>query len=61
MCTLMYENASVLKTTMGVGNHGHIGIAVRDTLYATMSPTTYAAPVDPGVTTTVPVQATISQ
>ena len=46
---------------LGGGNHGHIGIIMWDMLYATISHTPYAAPVDPGVTATAPHQEKTSQ
>jgi hypothetical protein len=48
MVQSLYSNAASLPTTLGGGNHGHIGIVMNDILYATLSPTPYQAPVDPG-------------
>ena len=58
MLTLLYVKVSTLSTTLGGGNHGHIGVVIWDTLYATILPTTYNAPLYPGITTQVPAQAT---
>lgn len=61
MCTLLYWNAFVLTTALVRGNHCHVGIVIQYTLYATISPTTYVAPVDPVGTATVPLQSTAAQ
>ena len=56
MWTLLYGNNSTLTNNMVEGNHRHIVIVMRDTLYAKISPMPYDAPVDPGVTAKIPLQ-----
>ena len=60
MWTLLYVNAYILLDKLGGRNHGNIALVMQDTLYATISPITYNAPVDPGVTGKVPAQETTS-
>ena len=43
--------------TLGRGNHGHIGIVIRDMIYAKISTMPYVATLDPGGTAKVPLQA----
>lgn len=57
----LYGNAATLETTLGGGNHGHIGLIMKPQLYATLSGTPYAAPNDPGATPTIPHGATATQ
>ena len=47
---LLYGNAASLPTTLAGGQHGHIGLIMTAGLYATLSPTAYEAPPDPGPT-----------
>ena len=56
MWDLFCNNASTIATMLGGVNHRHISIVIQDTLYMTISPTPYDAPVDPGVTATVSLQ-----
>jgi hypothetical protein len=44
MVQLLYSNAATLTTTLGGAQHGHIGIIMPATLYATLSDTFYVAP-----------------
>jgi hypothetical protein len=45
----LYGNAATLPTTIGGGAHGHIGLIMTPALlYATLTPTAYPAPNDPG-------------
>ena len=44
----LYTNAASLPTTLGGGQHGHIGIVVAPFLYATISAVPYNQPADPG-------------
>jgi hypothetical protein len=44
----LYTNAASLPTTLGGGQHGHIGIVMSPILYATISAVPYNQPVDPG-------------
>jgi hypothetical protein len=48
MVQLLYGNAATLKTTLGGGRNGHIGIIMPAELYATLSVTPYNSPPDPG-------------
>ena len=61
MWILLYGNAYTLTAMMGGVNHGHIGLVMRYTLYATISHTPYNVPVDPGGTATVPLQSNTAQ
>ncbi len=36
MNQLMFGNAATLQTTLGGGIHGHVGLIMKDTLYATL-------------------------
>jgi hypothetical protein len=45
---LMYGNAASLPTTLGGGQHGHVGLIMTPILYTTLSNTPYTLPVDPG-------------
>ena len=40
-------NAALVHTDLGGGNHGHLGLTVNPTIYATVSGTPYVAPVSP--------------
>jgi hypothetical protein len=44
----LYGNAASLPTTIGGGAHGHIGLVMTTVLYATLTPTAYTVPDDPG-------------
>jgi hypothetical protein len=44
----LYGNAASLPTTIGGGAHGHIGLIMTTVLYATLTPTAYTVPDDPG-------------
>jgi hypothetical protein len=44
----LYGNAASLPTTIGGGAHGHIGLIITTVLYATLRPTAYTVPEDPG-------------
>ena len=45
---ILYGNAASLPTTLGGGNHGHIGLIMTPALYLTLSATAYVEPADPG-------------
>ena len=47
---LLYGNAASLPTTLGGGQHGHIGIIMTPQLYTTLAATPYESPPDPGIT-----------
>jgi hypothetical protein len=44
----LYVNAASLPTTIRGGGHGHIGLIMTPPLYATLTPTAYTAPNNPG-------------
>ena len=44
----LYANAAVIPTTLGGGQHGHIGLIMPAPLYATLSNTPFIFPADPG-------------
>jgi hypothetical protein len=48
MVQLMYDNAASLPTTLGGGQHGHVGLIMTPILYATLSFEPYEHPDDPG-------------
>jgi hypothetical protein len=54
MVQLLYSNAATLSTTLGGGQHGHIGKIMPGTLYTTLSVVPYVALPDPGA---VPIHA----
>ena len=49
---VLYGNAASLPTTLGGGQHGHIGIIMTPQLYTTLENTPYYSPPDPGITPT---------
>ena len=55
---VLYANAASLATTYGGGRHGHIGLIMKPAIYATLSETPYATPIDPGPLPTFPVDRT---
>ena len=48
MVQLMYGNAASLPTTLGGGQHGHVGLIMTPILYTTLSDIPYTYPNDPG-------------
>ena len=44
----LFANAAVIPTTLGGGQHGHIGLVMNDQLYTTLSTTAFVIPADPG-------------
>ena len=60
MWNFLYGNTHNLTTTLRKGNHGHIRIVTRETLYATILPTPYTVPVYPGGTAHITAQATMA-
>ena len=57
MVQSLYGNAASVATTLGGGAHGHIGIIMRQQLYATLTATPYTAPNDPGALPNIPATA----
>ena len=50
MVQFIYGDDASLPTTLGGGQHGHIGLIMTHLLYATLAPTNaYTAPIDPGL------------
>ena len=50
MVQFIYGKSVSLPTTLGGGQHGHIGLIMSHLLYATLAPTNaYTAPIDPGL------------
>ena len=50
MVQFLYGNSASLPTTLGGGQHGHIGLITTHLLYATLAPTNaYTAPIKPGL------------
>ena len=45
---MLYANAATLPTTLGGGKHGHMGLIMDPTVYATISSTPYVIPQNPG-------------
>eukprot|EP00957_Ditylum_brightwellii_P180111 13720194-Ditylum_brightwellii.AAC.1 len=43
----LYENAATISLSLGGGAHGHIGLVMEPTLYASLSATAYALPTAP--------------
>ncbi len=58
MIQLMYGNAASLSTSLGGGQHGHVGLIMTPILYATLSADPYTNPADPGPTPNIPNNAT---
>ena len=44
----LYANAAAIPSLLGGGRHGHVGILMSATLYATLSNSPYIIPIDPG-------------
>ena len=44
----LFSNAAVIQTTLGGGQHGHIGLIMQPALYANLSATPFIIPQDPG-------------
>ena len=58
---MLYGNAATLPTTLGGGQHGHVGILMKDTLYHTLSATPYVTPIDPGASAqNIPAAASVA-
>ena len=55
MVQTLYGNAASLPTTLGGGQHGHVGLIMTPILYATLSNTAYINPNDPGPTPNHPI------
>ena len=52
--TLLYENASSIPSTLGGGNHGHLGVPMATTAYTLLTGTAFNAPANPGPTPQIP-------
>ena len=52
MMQLLYGNAALLPTTLGGGQHVHIGIIMTPQLYTTLANTPYESPPGLGITPT---------
>ena len=50
MVQLMYGNTASLPTTLGGGQHSHVGLIMTPILYATLLNVPYTNPEDPGTT-----------
>jgi hypothetical protein len=57
MVQILYSNAASLATTLGGGQHGHIGCIMTPILYATLSNTPYDNLDDPGQIPMLPANA----
>ena len=44
----MYANAATILSSLGGGQHGHIGLIMKAALYQTLSDTSFTALLDPG-------------
>ena len=49
----LYANAASIPSTLGGGRHGHVGLLMTTTLYATLSDTEYIFPENTGPGCTV--------
>lgn len=58
---ILYGNAATLPTKLGGGRHGHIGLIMKATLYATLSNTAWVDPPNPGPTATIPNGASAAE
>lgn len=56
----IYANAAAVPSTLGGGNHGHLGMVMEDNVFATLSATAWQTPVLP-VLPPLPAQATAAQ
>jgi hypothetical protein len=61
MVQMMYGNAASLPTTLGGGQHGHVGLIMTPILYATLSDELFKNPDDPGTAPHHPNNATRPQ
>ena len=57
---LLYTNADTLPTPKGGGDHRHIGIIMKPTIYNPPSVMTCINPPNPVVYSTVPMNATVN-
>ena len=48
MKTELFANAAVIPTTLGGGQHGHLGLIIQPALYETLSETPFMIPADLG-------------
>ena len=46
--TVIYQNAAAINSALGGGQHGHLGMVMDATTYATISNTPWTDPPDPG-------------
>jgi hypothetical protein len=60
MVQTLYGDAASLATTLGGGSHAHIGIIMRQALYATLTAIPYLPPLDPGALPIIPHATTTS-
>ena len=56
----LYRNSATLPNTLRGGGHGHIGIIMKPTLYATVAHTAYVSQYGPGMVPDVPGTVTVT-
>ena len=57
----LYANDASIPSTLGGGKHGHVGLLMTPTLYATLSDTEYKFPENPGPAPDYPPRVTAQE
>ena len=58
---ILKSNAASIPTTLGGGNHGHLGLVLEPNLCLTIAGEALTAPANPGAYATIPVVSTAAQ
>ena len=53
---ILKSNNASIATTLGGGNHGHLGLVLQPALYTVVTGSNYTAPNNPGATPNIPKQ-----
>ena len=57
----IYVKSAMIPTTLNIGGHGHIGIIINPTIYATIVHTMYVTPDYPVTVTNIPVTVMLTE
>ena len=58
---ILKSNVASIPTTLGGGNHGHLGLVLQLALYTVVTGSNFTAPNNPGATPNIPKAATGAQ
>ena len=58
---ILKSNAASIPSTLGGGNHGHLGLVLQPALYTVVTGNNFTAPNNPGATPTITAAATAAQ